>query len=134
MSLQDQLQKDLRDIFKLKKSTFDQPGESLEQETLFIEVETCRTRLKEGIETGRVNGKVRIFAQNDKLPLGYLAKRIEEASATLLNRFFFSELEENSNTYRNLAERNASFVYFYSSQYNPPSGTITSVEFNEVTT
>jgi hypothetical protein len=122
----------LKDIFDLKKVTFDAPGESQEQDCLFIEVETARNSIKQGLATARVTGKLRVYGNSEKLPYGYFSKCIQEAEAALTNPFFFYEFEENLNTYRNLVERSLSFVYFFTAQHDPNQGEIDSLAITEV--
>jgi hypothetical protein len=57
-----------------------------------------------------------------------MSKKINEASVSDTKDIFFHEFEENAPVYKNIVERTASFVFFYSSQYDPSKGTITSIE------
>lgn len=129
------IEKDLTDrltrIFRLKKVTFDTPSESAEQDTMFVQIETSRTHAKEGVFSARVNGRLRIFTSNSKMPLGFFVKSIEEASPADVVPFFFFNLEESSGRYANLVERSASFVFFFNGQYKPDAGTINSINFSE---
>jgi hypothetical protein len=61
----------LERIFGFDKVTFDQVSESREQEGVFIEIERARPTIKDGKQISYVQGRVRVFAQNDKLPYGY---------------------------------------------------------------
>jgi hypothetical protein len=122
----------LKAIFDLDKVTFDSAGESQEQDCLFVEVETARNNIKDGLATARVTGKLRLYGNNEKIPYGFMSKQIAEADPELTAPFFFYEFEENLNTYRNICERSISFVYFYSAQYNPNQGEIDSLELTEV--
>lgn len=125
------LKEKLQRIFDLKKSTFDLPGDSLEQECLFIQVDGARSTIKDGRELCRVNGRLRVFANTDKLPYGYFAKRIAAAPLGHTADLFFYDIEENAGQIQNIAERSMSFVYFHSAQYNPPAGEIESVNFGD---
>jgi hypothetical protein len=44
---------------------------------------------------------------------------------------FFFDMETNAGYFRNLTERSLSFVYFFSGQYDPSLGSITSIEISE---
>jgi hypothetical protein len=122
----------LSQIFKIKKVTLDTPSESAEQDTMFVQIETSRTSTRDGREVARVNGKLRIFSGNKKLPLGFFVKSIELANTADTVDFFFFDLEESSGRFADLVERSASFVFFYSGQYNPSSGIINEINFSEV--
>ena len=63
------LEESLKRIFGMKKVSFDMPGESFEQGTLFVEIETVRSRIKDGRHLARVEGRLFIQAQSDKVPL-----------------------------------------------------------------
>lgn len=134
-----ELSEKLKKIFALKKVTFDMPsdkfgGEDLpshEQGVLFIEIANARTRIKDARQIARVNGKIRIYAQGEKLPFGFLTKALAEADGDDTENFFFYDLEENASSFVNIVERSASFVFFFSSQYNPEVGTLTSLNLQE---
>lgn len=118
----------LQRIFDLKKATYALPSESQEQECLFIEVDRSNSTIKDGRALARVEGKVRVFANADKMPFGYFSKCIQAADHADVKDFFFFDIEENALTYQNIVERSLSFVYFFNSQYDPALGTITSIE------
>lgn len=127
----------LSQIFGLRKSTFDQPTMnattgSYEQDTLFIQVDQFRSSMKEGSASGEVNGSLVVFAQMDKMPFGYFAKRIQQANADLTRNFFFFEIDLNpANSparLQNISERRIKFIYWYSAQYDPEHGEMTSLD------
>lgn len=122
----------LIEIFDIERASFDMPSESLEQEVLFIEVETARNRINDGVKTSRVEGNVKVFVNADKFPFGYFTKQIDKAKASLTADIFFFNIEDSKKIYKNIVERSFSFVYFYKDQYDPRQGTITSIEFSEV--
>ena len=124
------LKEKLQRIFDFKKSTFDLPGESQEQECLFIEVQNARPTIKDGRELAFVEGKLRVFANQDKLPFGYFMKRVKNADPADTKDLFFFDFEENGGTFRNIVERSLSFTYFFDSQYDPAMGTITTVNLD----
>jgi hypothetical protein len=117
-------------IFGIKKVTFDLPGESKEQEGVFIQVETAKTRVKDGKETAHVNGTIHIFAVDAKVPYGFFAKKIDAAESGDKAGLFFFNFEENKGTYRNIVERSVGFQYLFDGQYDPNLGSITSVNLN----
>jgi hypothetical protein len=108
--------------------SFDLPGESKEQEGVFVQVERSRNTIKEKQSIALVTGKIIVYANADKLPFGYFAKKIQEAAPADTKDLFFYDIEENAGTYKNIAERSMSFTYFFNSQYNPERGVM-----NEVT-
>lgn len=123
----------LERIFDFRKVSFDVPSESREQESMFVQIENAHVTIKDKIQKARVTGKIRVFASHDKLPYGYFAKRIAGADIEDTECFFFSEIDDNSGQFLNIAERSANFVYFFSSQYNPELGTMTSITISEAT-
>lgn len=125
------LTEQLKRIFDLKKVSFDTPSESAEQECLFVAVESARNTIKDGQELARVTGRLRVYANSDKLPFGYFSKQIAKAEPADTMNFFFFEFEENAGRMQNLAERSVGFVYFFNSQYDPERGTMTSIDITE---
>lgn len=120
----------IKDVFDFDKVTYDAPGESLEQECVFVEVENSRSTIKDGQQLARVTGRLRIFANAEKLPYGYFTKKIDEHPDKCRDIFFY-DIELNAGYIGNLTERSMSFVYFFTSQYDPNQGTITSIELSE---
>lgn len=131
MKLESSLKQKLERIFELQVS-FDIPSDSREQEKIYVQVDQNRTTITEKKEIAKVTGQLRIFANQSKLPLGYIAKKIAAASAADRKDFFFYDVEEAAGTYNNIVERSLGFVYFYSNQYNPERGTMSSINI-EVT-
>lgn len=122
-------------IFGFKKTTYDTPSDQYEQDTIFINVDQCQSRITEGREIAKVNGTITIFSQHEKLPFGFLNKRIQNANFDDTRRLFFYDFEEDpANSparILNLSERRAKFVFLYDAQYDPNQGELTSVEFGE---
>ncbi len=121
-------------IFALEKVTFSAPGESQEQECLFVDIQRSRNRIKDGRALARVTGSLTIFGNADKLPFGYFSKCISKASsdqpADVAGLFFF-DFEENSLVTQNIVQRSCSFTFFFNSQYDPEVGSITSITLEE---
>lgn len=126
-----ELKERLERIFDFKKTRFDDPGESLEQECLFINVESARCDIKDGQEGALVRGQGYVYANFDKLPYGYFNKKLRNASIGDLQKFFFHEIDHNSGVTNNIVRRSFRFVFYYKAQYDPRIGRITSVEFQE---
>lgn len=126
--LEDSLKKAFQDIFKIKKVTFDDPGAALEQDTIWVTIENSNPKIQDSKEIYRATGSVVIYAPNEQLPFGFVAKAIKQASNELTKPFFFSNVENNTKTYRNVIGRGFDFVYFYHRQYDPNKGNITSVD------
>lgn len=118
-------------IFGFDKVTFDQVSESKEQEGVFIQIQQAKPTIKDGKQLSMVRGVVRVFAQNSKLPYGYFLKMIRNADAEDTKDLFFYDFESNAGYYQNLTERSLAFVYFFSGQYDPNLGTLTSIELSE---
>jgi hypothetical protein len=122
----------LKRIFDFPKVSYSAPGESLEQECLFIEVESSKNNIKDGEQYARVTGRVTVYSTSDKLPFGYFAKAIKTADADDTRGLFFFDFEENTRIFQNVVQRGFRFVYFFHSQYDPDTGSITSITLNEV--
>jgi hypothetical protein len=110
-------------IFGIRKMSFDRPGESQEQEGGFIEITNVRPNFREARQIAHVQGTLHVFANSDKMPFGYLAKRIEHADPADKRALFF-QTEENRGTFGNIVERSMSFVFLFDSQYDPALGTL----------
>lgn len=119
-------------IFGIKKVTYDQPSEAKEQDCIFVEITESKNVIKNGRAHARVSGNAVLFAQGDKVPFGFLSKRIMQAESDLTRNLFFFDIESNTKIYGNIVNRGFSFVYFFSEDYDPEVGTITSVEFEEL--
>lgn len=114
-------------IFGLKKVRYDAPSEAMEQEILFVQIETAHPKIKDQKELARVTGKLHVFATHEKLPYGYFAKSIDSASPEDVAPFFFFDFEENDGKFLNVAERSLSFVFLFNSQFNPAVGTMNQI-------
>lgn len=127
---EEKLAEKFKKIFKVAKVTYDQPApEANEQDCIFIEIENAKNTIKDGREKSMVTGNGVIVAQSDKVPFGFFSKSIKEADPELTKDIFFFDLEVNTRRYRNLVQRAFSFVYFFDGQYDPETGSITSVVF-----
>lgn len=121
-------------IFGMDKTTMLASSETYEQDTLFIEILSSRSRVSGvngGRETARVIGTIVVFSQEDRLPYGFFIKRIEQAAAELKAPLFFYDIDvddvESPARLQNLHERRCSFQFLYDSQYDPDRGSITSL-------
>ena len=124
------LKEQLTRILDLDKVSFDLPGESQEQEAVFIEVQSAKTRLRDGVQIALVRGTIHIFANSDKLPYGYASKRLAEARPEDTKKLFFFNFEENKGTFRNIVERSIDFLYLFESQFDPAVGELTSIDLS----
>jgi hypothetical protein len=122
-------------IFDFKKVTYDAPAAdsdgSFEQDTMFVDIQDCNSKVKEGLATARVSGSLTVFSQMGKLPFGFFNKRINNADHDDTKSFFFFNIDSNPASsparVQNLIERRVSFIYLYSGQYDPEHGLITSL-------
>lgn len=117
----------LANIFGLPKVTFDAPSEAKEQEGVFVTIENAESRVTYGRAIAKVTGSISIFAVQDKLPFGFLNKKINSANVTDTANFFFYNIDQNEKYFGNLVERKAAFVYFYNAQYDPDAGVMDEV-------
>lgn len=131
----EELKKRFSEIFGFAKTTFDVPSESFEQDTLFIEVRDCFARSGQGRATARVTGDIIIFTQREKMPFGFFSKRIAQAKAALTNDLVFYDTDRevlgSSARMQNISERRTSFLFLFSTQYDPNHGSMTEIEFSE---
>lgn len=131
-----ELETRLKKIFGFEKTTFNAPSDTFEQDVLFIQIDNPRTRTSQGRVYARVYGQVVVYSQDDKLTYGYFNKRIEKAAHDLTKDLFFYDIDvnlENSPArLQNINERRASFVFFFSAQYDPKLGELTTLEMEEV--
>lgn len=128
--------KELRDklikIFGIPKTTYDDPSESYEQDTLFISMSDAKPRITSGVLTCEVKGTLTIYCQKEKLHYGFFSRAIERASM-FTGRFFFNNIDtdiENSGArMNNIHEIRCNFIYLYEGKFDPAKGELTSVEF-----
>lgn len=127
----------LAQIFEFKKTSFDIPSTdshtgSFEQETLFIEISECPSRMTDGMAYAKVTGSIVVFSQVDKMPYGYFSKKIHKADSSLTKDFFFYDIDlspvSSPARVQNITERRVRFIYLYKAQYDPAHGSLTSVE------
>lgn len=128
---EDELKNIFEKIFLIKKVTFDQPGEAIEQDVLFISVNSSQSTIKGSKELSRVEGSCFIYSQSDRLKFGYLDKMIQKADPSYTKNIFFFNVDTNEKTYQNLIQRGFDFMFFYKNQYDPVKGSITSISFNQ---
>lgn len=132
-----ELKTKLQKIFKVKKVTFDRPGDQVgdvkvpEQECLFIDVARAPCNFKDKKAFAKVQGRCLMYGNIDKLPYGFFAKAITLADPELTRDFFFFDFEDNNERFVNLTERSFSFIYLFNGQFDPSLGNITSIEFQE---
>jgi len=126
-SLQDKLER----IFQFKKSTFDIPSDSFEQDTLFIDVEKASTRVLDASVCSRVEGSITVFSQSNRLPFGYFSKAIDKAAAEYKKDLFFFDVDidvaSSPARLQNIHEKKLKFVFLFKEQFNPERGEITSI-------
>jgi hypothetical protein len=118
-------------IFGVEKVTYDLAGETQEQDTLFIEIEDSRNVVKDSKVHSYITGNAVIYGMSSKLPFAFFSKQIAEADLADTKDLYFFDFEKNTRRFRNIVARQVSFIYFFSGQYDPDDGTITSVQFIE---
>jgi len=133
IGFESELKRRFQEIFRMKNTTFDMPGESQEQETLFIQVQESNPKISPKKEIYFVKGTGIVFAEVEKMPAGYLAKAIQKAPHELTKDFSFHKVDQSQETFRNIVRRSFDFVFLYSRQYDPNQGELTSVEIGEGT-
>lgn len=129
MDVEKELSEKLKKIFKVKKVSFDDPGPAGEQECLFIAVEKSTNSARDGVFKAMVQGTCLIFGTNLKLPFGYISKCLQEADSEDTVGLHCYDLETNTRQFKDKVQRGFSFVYFFSSQYDPEKGTLEEIDF-----
>lgn len=123
------LEQKFKALFGVKKVDYALPGESQEQECLFVNIESAKPMYKDAQVNYRVEGVASIYGNAKKIPFGFFSNQITNPKlASLTKDIFFYEVESSTRTYRDIVERSFSFVYFFTSQYDPKIGTITSLD------
>lgn len=129
-----EMQDKLKAIFGVKKVTFDEPGDSFEQDCIFVEILESQSNTGQGKATAKVSGALVMYSQNNKLPFGFFNKKIQQADKSLTKNFFFFDIDVDAQNsparLQNISERRANFIYLYSAQYDPNQGSLTSVNFD----
>jgi hypothetical protein len=115
-------------VFGIPKVTYEAPSEAKEQQCLFVKIDSATSSIRNGVALAKVMGTISIFANSDKLPFGFFAKRIQRSEPDDTSAFYFYNMDKSEQYFGNLVERTCSFVYFYSEQYDPNGGLITSME------
>lgn len=127
-----ELKEKLHRIFGMRKTTYDVPSESFEQDTLFIQVDQSINRPSEGMIFSKVVGELIVFSKTGAMPFGYMSKAIEKAKLEDKKNLFFYEVDRNieSSPARmiDLVERRTSFQFLYKGQYDPRQGSLTELE------
>lgn len=119
--------------------------EAPEQDTLFVTIfdAPVRTGGNVAMAYARVRGVITVFAQaalgetcgqaGMRLPFGYFAKRIAQASRADTDPFFFESEQDIANSpvrMQNLHERQVNFTFLYSTQYDPDRGELSEININ----
>ncbi len=120
----------LMSIFDLPKASYSMPGESQEQDCIFIDVQKSTASIKDGEAFYKVTGKCLVTAPHESIPFGFFLKKIKLADIDDTKDLFFYDIEESVKLYANIVTRSFSFVYFYSVELDPDNGSITSVTFD----
>lgn len=124
------LEERLTKIFGIKRVRFDAPGESQEQDTLFVDVKESVSRAGSPQESARVTGDIVVFSQYGKLPYGFFAKKVEQAEWPLSRPLFFG-VEANDEIHGNVVERRIPFTFIYQAQYDPTQGELSEIQFGD---
>ncbi len=125
----------LRSIFGFEKVTFSAPDKEVsEQYCLFVEIDSAKPRPygKDRI-CCRVVGKLIAFSQDERLPYGFFAKRIEQANPDDKKSFIFEtemDVADSASRYQNIHERHVNFIFLYDAQYDPDRGELTEINLS----
>ena len=126
------LQSHLENIFGIKKVSFNEPGDTFEKDTLFVQVVKSTSRVTEGYVYAKVEGVLIVFSQLEKYPYGFMNKKIQSANREETKDLFFYDIDvENLGSearLMNLCERRTGFLFLFKDQYDPNQGSLTSLE------
>lgn len=123
-TVESSLESKLKRIFDMKFISFDSPGETLEEDKLFISIETPMSKVVAKRHVARVEGECKIYCRASDAPVGYFNKKIGKASADDIKDFFFFEIEATQRIAHDIVEKSIRFVYFFSGQYDPEIGSL----------
>jgi hypothetical protein len=123
----------LQQIFRMKKGvTLDASSDQFEQDTMFVEIFSANSKVQGTNEICCVDGCLIVFSQDNKMPFGFIAKRIAKADKALTAPFMFTKVDEDiaesPARMQNIHERRTNFRFLYSAQYDPSQGNLTSLE------
>lgn len=121
---QEQLEEDLKKIFKTKAVRFCRAEGLLEQDVLCVDITAQRIGAQEGKAWARVSGTVAVRGTNKKNPSGFLAKKVAQADPQVLARFWFAsgETPVNIPVEWEIKAYKLDFTYFYQEEYAPVKG------------
>ncbi len=129
------LEKNFKAIFGFKKVTFNAPSEQFEQDTMFVEIQDVQVAVGSGKERAKVMGTITTFSQDNKLPYGFINKRVAGADKELTKDLFFFDTEQDVATSPagtlNISERRSRFLFLYSKQFDPQQGEMTEFEMED---
>lgn len=130
MSVESELKRLFESIFNVPV-TFDLQSSAQEQMKLFVEIDSPQIKISSGVQHAVLTGSATLYAPSEQAKIGFLTHAIEVARPELTKDLFFEEVDGNSRQYRDIVGRGFRFTYFFRSQFNPPGGTIESVDFKE---
>lgn len=120
------LERDLKRIFQTKAVRFMSAERNIEQDVLCVDITAQRIGAQEGKAWARVSGTVAVRGTDKKNPAGFLSKKVQQAPADVLARFWFgpSEAPLQLPMEWELKAYAKDFTYFYSEEYAPVKGLI----------
>lgn len=121
-------------IFGVKKITMETPSDSFEQDTLFVHINSCKSKVTGNLFIAKVEGVATIYSQQGKIPFGFFQKKIDSAIPAHKDGFFFTgpdtDIESSPARRINICERQCGFVYLHKEQYDPNKGELTELITN----
>lgn len=118
------LQADLEAIFKTKAVRICSVTSTIEQDVLCVDISEQKIKVQEGIASGRIIGTIAVRGTERKNPAGFLTKKIQQASAEELDRFWFGAKETPvpMPVEWEIKAYQMDFTYFYEEEYAPVKG------------
>ncbi|MDR3112932.1 MAG: hypothetical protein LBU09_00970 [Endomicrobium sp.] len=120
---EEDLKIELMEIFDVEKVIMSELLYGGEQDVLYCNITNAKFDIGNGKECAQVHGIIEMTAAQNKLPRGWLHKRIAMITKEQNKKFFFSPQEDGiSFAYGNklLSKYSVIFTYFYEGEFNPP--------------
>jgi hypothetical protein len=119
----------LKRIFGVEKVSYDRPApDAMEQQCLFVDIDSSRSRVTHGKAVAKVVGSISLFANSEKVPFGFFNKKLHLANHSDTADLFFYNIDTNDKIIGNIVERRCGFVYLFSGQFDPDAGLINEVD------
>lgn len=129
------LEENLKAIFRIPKVTYSAPS-SFEQDTLFVQIDSCRANPGKGFASAIVQGTLTVYSQVDRMPYGFFAKQIGKAENKFKKDLNFFDMDQDVTSsearMQNIREASCGFIFLFKEQYDMPKGDMTGVDLTQI--